>query len=85
MLDKVFIGFHKDLMDTTQASTDAPVMEVELQSKMEWLCCKEVMVSDFERTFNGLVGDRQHILAELMDWESSSPMYTFNELRAHLW
>ena len=41
-------------------------------------------MSDFERFFDGLVGDGHNILAEFVDWESSGPTYTFNELRDHL-
>ena len=56
-------------------------MEVESQSKFEWLCNKKLLVSDFEATFDSLVGDGQSIISEFVDWESSGPTYTFNELR----
>ena len=39
------------------------------------------MMSDFEATLDGLVGDGQSIIQEFVDWESSGPTYDFNELR----
>ena len=42
---------------------------------------QKLWISDFEVTFDGLVGDGQSILSEFVDWESSGPTYTFNELR----
>ena len=56
-------------------------MEVESQSKVEWLCNKKLLTSDFEATLDGLDGDGQSIVLEFVDWESSGPTYTFNELR----
>jgi hypothetical protein len=56
-------------------------MEVESKTKVEWLCNKKMLTSDFEATLDGLVGDGQSIISEFVDWESSDPTYTFNELR----
>ena len=56
-------------------------MEVESQSKVKWLSNKKLLTSDFEATLDGLVGDGQSIISEFVDWESSGPTYTFNELR----
>ena len=42
------------------------------------------MISDFEKTMDGLVGDGQKILAEFVDWESFGPTCTFDELRDQL-
>ena len=42
---------------------------------------QKLWVSDFELTLDGLVGDGSHIITELVDWESSGPTYSFNELR----
>ena len=68
-------------MDTTSQEPQPKSMEVESQPKIEWLCNKKLWVSDFELTLDGLVGDGSHIITELMDWESSGPTYSFNELR----
>ena len=56
-------------------------MGVESQLKNDWLCNKKLMVSNFELTFDGLVGDGSKIVSELVDWESSGATYLFNELR----
>ena len=45
-------------------------MEVESQSKSEWLCNRKLLTSQFEATFDGLVGDGQSIITEFVDWES---------------
>ena len=39
--------------------------------KSEWLCNKKLLVSDFELTFDGLVGDGSSVVSEFVDWESS--------------
>ena len=44
-------------------------------------CATKLWVSDFELTLDCLVGDGSHIITELVDWVSSGPTYTFNELR----
>ena len=72
--------------DTAQTSSDtiAPqpsFMEVDTQSRLDKLISKNVAVSEFERTLDGLKGDGQNLLAEFVDWEVSGPTYTFNELR----
>ena len=56
-------------------------MEVESQSKSEWLCSRKLLTSQFEATLDGLVGDGQSIINEFVDWESSGPTFSFNELR----
>ena len=68
-------------MDTISNEPQHKSMEVESQSKIEWLCNKKMLISDFEATFDGLVGDGQSIISEFVDWESSGSTYTFNELR----
>ena len=68
-------------MDTTNEEPQPKLMGVESQLKNDWLCNKKLMVSDFELTFNGLVGDGSKIVSELVDWESSGATYRFNELR----
>ena len=57
------------------------IMEVESQTKLEWLCNKKVMKSNFEATLDGLVGDGQSIIMEFQDWTGFGPTYDFNELR----
>ena len=69
------------LRDETNNEPQPNSMEVESQSKFEWLCNKKFLISDFEATFDGLVRDEQSIISEFVDWESSGPTYTFNELR----
>ena len=59
-------------------------MEMDTESRMDWLLRKQLLIFDFKRTFDGLVGDDQRVLAEFVDWESSGPTSTFNELRDHL-
>ena len=56
-------------------------MEVDTQWRIYWLLSKELLTSEFEKTLDGLVADGENILAEFVDWESSGPTYTFNELR----
>ena len=68
-------------MDTTNYEPQPKSMDVESQSKIEWLCNKKLWVSDFELTLYGLVGDGQSIIKEFVDWESSGPTYNFNKLR----
>ena len=41
-------------------------------------------MSDFVKSFDGLVRDSKNVLAEFVDWESSSPTYSFNEWREQL-
>ena len=59
-------------------------MEVDIQSRLDMLLNKNVAVSRFERTLDGLKGDGQNLLAEFLDWQASGPTYTFNELRNEL-
>ena len=42
-------------------------MEVESQSKFGWLVNKKVMMSNFEATLDGLVGDCQSIIQKFVD------------------
>ena len=35
---------------------------------------QKLLVSDFERIFDGLVGDGQSIVSEIVDWESSGAL-----------
>ena len=71
-LDKDLAGFDNEQgngPDITQNIIIAPqptIMEVETQSRMDWLLSKEVLLSGFEKTFDGLVGVGQHILAEFV-------------------
>ena len=71
----------EQVMDTTAEEPQPKLMEVESQLKSEWLCNKKLWVSDFELTFNGLLGDGSSIVSEFVDWESSGATYLFNELR----
>ena len=57
-------------MDTTNVEPQPNVMEVASQTKLEWLCNKKVMTSNFEATLDGLVGDGQSIIMEFVDWTS---------------
>ena len=68
-------------MDTTNQEPQPKLMEVESQTKIEWLCNKKLWVSDFKLILDGLVGDGTSIIPEFVDWESSGPTYRFNELR----
>ena len=56
-------------------------MEVDIQSRLDMLLNKNVAVSEFERTLDGLKGDDHHLLAEFVDWQASGPTFSFNELR----
>ena len=89
-LESDFIGFKfesekkqapEQEMDSTNYEPQPKLMEVESQSKIEWLCNKKLWVSDFKLTLDGLVGDGLSIIKEFVDWESSAPTYSFNELR----
>ena len=51
------------------------------KSRSEWLCNRKILTSQFEATLDGLEGDGQSIINEFVDWESSGPTYSFNELR----
>ena len=79
-----------NLMETAQTSSNTSIapqpslMEMDTQSKFDVLVSKEVSVSEFEKTRDGLKGDGQNLLAEFVDWEVSGPTYTFNELRNEL-
>ena len=46
----------EQVMDTTAEEPQSKLMEVESQLKSEWLCDKTKWVSDFELTFDSLVG-----------------------------
>ena len=52
-------------MDTTNTEPQPKSMEVESQSKFDCLCNKNVLISDFEATFDSLVGDGQNIISNL--------------------
>ena len=54
-------------------TTQHKFMEVESQSKSEWLCNRKLRTSQFEATLDGLVGDGQSIITEFVAWESSGP------------
>ena len=68
-------------MDTTAEEPQPKLMGVESQLKSDCLCIKKLLVSDFELTFDGLVGDGSSIVSEFVDWESSGATYRFKELR----
>ena len=68
-------------MSDNQIAPKPTVMEVESQTRMQWLLSKQLLISDYEKTLNSIVGDGQKLLAELVDWECSGPTYTFNESR----
>ena len=76
--------------DSAQTSSNTAIapqpslMEVDTQSRLDMLVSKNVAVSNFERTLDGLKGDVQNLVAELVDWEVSGPTYTFNELSNEL-
>jgi len=70
----------KTEMDTTNVESQPNVMEVASQTKLEWLCNKKVMMSNFKTSLDGLTGDGQSIIMEFVDWTSSGPTYDFNEL-----
>ena len=71
-------------IETSHVAPQPKFTDVEMHSKVEWLCNRKLLVSDFERAFDGLVGDGQSIVTEFVDWESSDPTYTFNEPRDNL-
>ena len=56
-------------------------MEVDLQSRFEGLYSFKVLQTNFEATFDGLVGDGTNIANEFVDWESAGPIFSFEELR----
>ena len=60
-------------MDTTNTEPQPNSMDMKSQSKFEWLCNKKLMVSDFEATLDGLVGDGHSIISEFIDWEVLVP------------
>ena len=60
------------------------MMEIETQSKLDMLIKKNVVVTEFERTLDGLQGDGQNLLAEFVDWQAAGPTYSFNDLRNEL-
>ena len=62
-------------------TTQPKFMEVESQSKSEWLCNRKLLTFQFEATLDGLAGDGSSIINEFVDWESSGPTFSFNELR----
>ena len=71
-------------IETSHVTPQPKFMEVETHSKVECLCNRKLLVSDFERAFDALVGYGQSIVTEFVDCESSGPTYTFNELRDNL-
>ena len=70
-----------EMDETINVEPQPKSMEVESQSKVEWLCNRKMLKSYFKATFDGLNGEGQSIFSEFVDWESSGPTYTFNELR----
>ena len=68
-------------MEAYPAQTQPKPMEVESQSRSEWLCNMKILTSQFEATLDSLEGDGQSIINEFVDWESSGPTFSFNELR----
>ena len=59
-------------------------MEMDTESRMDWLLRKQLLIFDFKTTFDGLVVDSLNILAEFVDCESSDPTCTFNQVRDQL-
>ena len=56
-------------MDVAVNETTQPkFMEVESQSKSEWLCNRKLLTSQFEATLDGLAGDGSRIINEFVDW-----------------
>ena len=52
----------KTKMDISIVEPQLRYTEVASQSKFDWLCNKKVMMSNFEATVGGLVGDGQSII-----------------------
>ena len=69
------------LEETNIETTQPKPMEVESQSRCEWLCNKKVFTTQFEATFDGLEWDGESVINKFVDWQSSGPTYSFNELR----
>ena len=76
-----------DTAQTNPSVTVAPqlsMMEVDVQSRLDWLLNKNAVMSKFERTLDGLISDGQNLLAEFVDWQASGPTYSYNDLRNEL-
>ena len=87
-LDSGFEGFvFEEASQTTEVDEHfiEPIqpnpMELESQTKCEWLCSRKLLMSQFEATLDGLKGDGQSIIDEFVDWENAGPTFSFNELR----
>ena len=50
-------------------------MELESQTRCEWLCSRKPLISQFEATLDGLTGDGQSIINEFVDWVSAGPTF----------
>ena len=53
--------------ETSNIAPRPKFMNMETHSKIEWLRNKKLLVSDFEKAFDGLVGDGQSIVSEFVD------------------
>ena len=53
-------------------------MEMDTESRMDWLLRKQLLIFDFKTTFDGLVVDSLNILAEFVDCKSFDLTCTFN-------
>ena len=52
------------------------MIEMDTQSKLDLLVSKNVSVSEFEKTLDGLKEDGQNLLAEFVEWEVSGLIFT---------
>ena len=87
-LQRDFSGFTLETqseqeMDTTAEEPQPKLMGVESQLKSDWLCNKKLMVSNFELTFDGLVGDgskmvQKLFLNSLIGKAQELPIYSMN-------
>ena len=82
-LNTDFVGFDfKGALETSamdvavNVTTQSKSMEVESQSKSEWLSSRKPLTSQFEATLDGLKGDGQSIINEFVDWESAGPAFS---------
>jgi len=79
-LDTNFEGF--DFEKASQEQTIEPIqtnpMELESQTKCEWLCSRNLLICQFEATVDGLTGDGQSIFNSLdTSWTRSGQMDPF--------
>ena len=75
------ILFEKASQEQTIGPIQTNPMELESQTKCEWLCSRNLLICQFEATLDSLTGDGQSIFNEFIDWESAGPTVRFNELR----